>query len=262
MEKIIAFAKSISKPTSPRQSPYDWFYFICVAAMLGLIALVVYLSLKDSKKTLNACYVVSAALMWAGELYKQFVYTFAKNAPSYSWYSFPFQFCSMPLYTYVVAAILKKGKVYDAISAFNATYCLFAGLLVMIAPESVVGKTTCFGIVFQSLLHHVLMVVTGVAALCAYAKDYDLILYRNSFFVFSVTIVIAEILNFLLPAVTGQKVNMFFIGPYIKLNFFVPFLNAFPYPIFVLLYVLVFSEIAAGIMYAAYKFSHRVKKRY
>ena len=79
---------------------------------------------------------------------------------------------------------------------------------------------------------------------------------------FSVTIVIAEILNFLLPAVTGQKVNMFFIGPYIKLNFFAPFLNAFPYPIFVLLYVLVFSEIAAGIMCAAYKFSHRVKKRY
>ena len=73
MEKIIAFAKSISKPTPPRQSPYDWFYFICVAAMLGLIALVVYLSLKDSKKTLNACYVVSAALMWAGELYKQFI---------------------------------------------------------------------------------------------------------------------------------------------------------------------------------------------
>ena len=262
MEKIIEFAKLISKPTPPRPSPYDWFYFVCVAVMLGLIALVVYMSLKDAKKTLGVCYIVSAAVMWAGELYKQFVYTFAKNTPSYSWYSFPFQFCSMSLYTYVIAAILKKGKVYDAISAFNATFCLFAGLLVMAFPDSVVGKTTCFGIVFQSLLHHILMVVTGIAALCVYAKDYDLILYRNSFFVFAITIVIAEILNFLLPAVTGQKVNMFFIGPYIKLNFFVPFINAFPYPIFVLLYVLVFSEIAAGIAYSAYKISHRVKKRY
>ena len=262
MEKIIKLEKVISKPTPPRQSPYDWFYFVCVAVMLALIALVVYMSIKDAKKTLAVCYIVSAALMWTGEIYKQFVLTFAKDTPSYNWYYFPFQFCSVPLYTYVIAAILKKGKIYDAISAFNATFCLFAGLLVIIAPESVVGNTTCFGIVFQSLLHHILMVVTGVAALCAYAKNYDLILYRNSFFIFAITIVIAEILNFLLPAVTGQKVNMFFIGPYIKLSFFAPFINAFPYPIFVLLYVLVFSEIAAGIAYSAYKISHHVKKRY
>lgn len=260
MEKIIEFAKAISLPSSPKQNPYDWFYFMWIAIMLALCALAIYFTLKDSEKTLRVCCIISAAAMWTGELYKQFVYTFAKNNPSYEWYSFPFQFCSMPLYTYVLAAILKKGKIYDALSLFNGTYCLIAGFLVMIFPASV--SSSMLGISIQSMLHHVLMVVTGVVALISYAKKVDLNLYLYSLLIFGITVTVAEILNFLLPAVTGQKVNMFFIGPYIKLPIFEPFINAFPYPVFVLLYVLVFSELAAGLSLAAKKLSNVKLKRH
>ncbi len=61
--------------------------------------------------------------MWTGEIYNQFVFTFAKDNPSYSRYSFPFQFGSMPLYTYVTAVgiflIISKDTLNDKSAAIS-----------------------------------------------------------------------------------------------------------------------------------------------
>ena len=42
-------------------------------------------------------------------------------------YYFPMQFCSTPIYTITLCAILGKGKLYDWLSIYNGTFCLFAG---------------------------------------------------------------------------------------------------------------------------------------
>lgn len=264
MEKIIKFADKLSLVTDYVPQPYDWFHFIWLALLLGSIAVVLFFSLKDDKKTLYISYVVSVSVMWFGELIKQFLSTYTTNSNPepgvYNWYNFPFQFCSTPLYTFLLAAILKKGKIYDYLSAYNSTYCLFAGLTVMIMPSTVfTGSMT---INFQSMIHHILMITTAVAGLRVYAKKFDLSLYTGAFAVFMVNFAIAEILNFTIPPLTGQDVNMFFIGLMDNVKYLTPFRKAFPYPIFAGLYALVFSEIAAGIAYGSYRLAHKKKKFY
>lgn len=262
MEKIYKFAHSLSLWTEFVPKPYDWFHLTWLVLLLGGVALVFFFSLKDDKKTLYISYIVSASIMWVGELVKQFLSTYDSSPVGvYRWYDFPFQFCSTPLYTFLLAAILKKGKIYDYLSAYNSTYCLFAGLIVMLTPSTVFSHSMTIN--FQSMIHHILMITTAVAGLRVYAKKFDLSLYRGAFIVFMINIVIAEILNFAIPPLTGQEVNMFFIGPYMdNVIYLTPFRKAFPYPIFVGLYVLVFSEIAAGIAYGAHRLAYKKKKFY
>lgn len=262
MEKIYKFAHSLSLWTEFVPKPYDWFHLTWLVLLLGGVALVFFFSLKDDKKTLYISYIVSASIMWVGELVKQFLSTYDSSPVGvYRWYDFPFQFCSTPLYTFLLAAILKKGKIYDYLSAYNSTYCLFAGLIVMLTPSTVFSHSMTIN--FQSMIHHILMITTAVAGLRVYAKKFDLSLYRGAFIVFMINIVIAEILNFAIPPLTGQEVNMFFIGPYMdNVKYLTPFRKAFPYPIFVGLYVLVFSEIAAGIAYGAHRLAYKKKKFY
>lgn len=262
MEKIYKFAHSLSLSTKYLPKPYDWFHFIWLVLLLGGVALVFFFSLKDDKKTLYISYIVSASVMWVGELVKQFLSIYDSSPVGvYSWYNFPFQFCSTPLYTFLLAAILRKGKIYDYLSAYNSTYCLFAGFTVMIMPSTVFSHSMTIN--FQSMIHHILMMTTAVAGLRVYAKKFDLSLYTGAFAVFMINFAIAEILNFIIPPLTGQEVNMFFIGPYMdNVKYLTPFRKALPYPIFAGLYALVFSEIAAGIAYGSYRLAYKKKKFY
>ncbi len=47
-----------------------------------------------------------------------------------------------------------------------------------------------------------------------------------------------------------------------NVTYLTPFKKAFPYPIFAGLYVLVFSELAAGIAYGSYRIAYKKKKFY
>lgn len=259
MDTVIKIAKFLRFDAETSRRPFDLFHILWLIATVLCVALVVFLSIKDDKKTLYVSYVVSSAIMWFGEAYKQFVTTFANDVPSYNWYFFPFQFCSLPLYTYLAAAIIKKGKAYDYLTAFNSTYCLFAGTLVLLTPNSVFS--TSIAISAQSMLHHMLMVTTAVAGLRSYSKKFNLSLYTGAFCIFFSSIIIAEILNFGIPAAFGQDVNMFFISARMdNVAYLSPFKAAFPHPLFVALYVVVFAELSAAITYLSFKLSTRKKK--
>ena len=73
---------------------------------------------------------------------------------------------------------------------------------------------------------------------------------------------IAEVLNFAIPVLTTQKVNMYFISKGMDLD--MPILShvkrAFPYWVFVGMYALVYTEIAIGVAYLFYKLANRKKK--
>ncbi len=166
------FVRVIQIPTANGQRLQEYGLFHCIFFALTIAAMVfaVIYTLKKGEKNLYFLYVLSSVLMWVGELYKQFCYSFKTGTFHYEWYFFPWQFCSTPLYTFLFCAIAKKGKLYDAVSAYNATYALFAGTCVMLYPSTLVNN---YGISFQSLLHHALMMITGVSALVLYAKKFS-----------------------------------------------------------------------------------------
>ena len=247
------FVRVIQIPTANGQRLQEYGLFHCIFFALTIVAMVfaVIYTLKKGEKNLYFLYVLSSVLMWVGELYKQFCYSFKTGTFHYEWYFFPWQFCSTPLYTFLFCAIAKKGKLYDAVSAYNATYSLFAGTCVMLYPSTLVNN---YGISFQSLLHHALMMITGVSALVSYAEKFSVKLFFESFLVYCILFVIAIILNFAIPAITGQKVNMYFVSKTFpgKDNPFGIFQKAYPYPIFLIVYTLLFTEFAALIAHVAY----------
>ena len=69
------------------------------------------------------------------------------------------------MYIFLIAALIKKGKVQDSLFAFLGTYALFAGLAVMLYPNDVF--TTTIGINIQTMVHHGLMLVGGVYILAS-----------------------------------------------------------------------------------------------
>ena len=212
------------------------------------------------KKLLNYLYLIAVIIMLVGEIYKQLVLSFLTGKFLYQWYYFPLQFCSTPIYTYLLATILKKGKLYDWLGGYHSTYCIFAGLTVMAFPSSVYSHH--LGIYVQSMIHHSLMIWVGVCALKTYAKTFNVKQFLGAFGVFVIFLTIAEIFNLLIPTLTGQPVNMYFIGN--SMNIDLPILshvkNAFPYPFFVFIYILVYTEISIGLAFLFYKIANKKKK--
>ena len=267
--QLVDLRNKLVFPTDHRLTPYGPFHLVCIFITLAGMAFAVYLTLKKPEKTLYVLFIVSSILMWLGEGYKQFVESFASGKFYYNWYYFPFQFCSTPLFVYPLCCILKKGKVYDALSLYTGTYCLFAGAsVVFISPTTVLGSGNgYYGIATQSMLHHTLMMTTGVSALVYSAKKISVKLFLGNIGVYLVLLTIAEILNFGLPVWTGQQVNMYFIAKNYTagdnpLGYFRDYYcsTVFGYPLLVIVYSLIFTEVACLFAYVAYLIAkHREK---
>ncbi len=229
--------------------------------LLTLIGTLISLRLVDyhDDKVLYFLFVFSFIIMAIGEVYKQVILTFVNGEGTYEWYSFPLQFCSSPLYVYFLALILKKGRIYDGLAVFSGGYCTFGGLLVLLVPSSVFGRN--IGVNVQSMLHHSLMVITGVVALKTYARTITAKKFISGVLVFVAFMVVAESSNYIIPALFNQEVNMCFIA---KGVYTVPALDiikrTLPYPLFVFLYCLVYTEIAVGLFYISYKVQSKKRK--
>ena len=257
-EKTLNLIKQIGFFVENEPSAFGIFHLCWLAATV--LAILFALKFYD-KKMLNLAYTVTAVVMIIGEVYKQIVLSFNQTGDfKYQWYFFPMQFCSTPIYTFTLCALLRKGKLYDWLSVYNGTYCLFAGFTVLMLPDTVYSNY--LGVCVQSMLHHVLMVIVGVIALKTYVKNLSVKLFLGSFGVFLFFFVIAEILNFLIPLITSQPVNMYFISKGMDLD--MPILShvkeAFPYWVFVSMYALVYTEIAIGIAYLFFKLSNKKTK--
>lgn len=261
-QKLAELRNKLSFLADHRLAPFGAFHCVCLAVTLISMVLAVYFTIKKPDKTLYFFFVLSTVVMWLGEAYKQFYESFPNGKFVYQWYYFPFQFCSTPLYVYLLCSILKKGKLYDALSLYSGTYCLFAGATVLlISPTTVLGTGNGnYGIATQSMLHHTLMMATGASALTYSAKrGITVKLFLQNILVYLSLLAIAEILNFGLPVWTGQNVNMYFISASYPtegnpLGVFRDYYAATPfgYPLLVIVYSLVFTEVACLFAFIAY----------
>ena len=235
--------KKMTTPTPYGDINSSWFHY------LSLIIIFVFTyfftkSLKNnSKEKLNKKLLIILIVLVVFEVYKQLIFSYESNW-EYQWYAFPFQFCSVPIYTIFVALMTKNEKVRDGILTFLATYSLFAGAAVVLYPGDVF--TEIIGINIQTMIHHGLMVVLGFGLL-----RYQISLKNRSFYraiaVFMTLILIAIILNFYFNTFINDGVfNMFFINPKFEnhlpiLKDIQPHVNSL---IFILIYGFSFTFIA------------------
>lgn len=151
----------VLEATMERPTMYGWFHLMWFGIVLLAIVVLCLVVRVPRRQTNNRVVLVCGVLMLLFEIYKQIVFTHSSDGTwEYQWYAFPFTFCSLPMYTMLLAAILRKGKVHDALLAFLATYGLLGGLCVYLFPSTVFIET--IGINIQTMVHHGCQIVVGV----------------------------------------------------------------------------------------------------
>lgn len=250
-----AFEKILYVLSAEMELPqsYQLFHIISIISVFAVAAVICFAFRKASAKTEKIILMSTWGLLVLLEIYRQLVFSvnFKETVYwEYRWDSFPFQFCSSPLYLLPFAALPKNENFRDVIRMFFATFSLFAGLAVVFYPDDVFS--TYIGISIQAMIHHGAMVVIGIFIGGRLVREGKMAISRfiKASVVFYGLVIIALIMNLLAPLVTDMTFNMFFIGPNFPCHLVILdqiYANA-PYPLFLLIYMLGFT-LAAFIMF-------------
>lgn len=240
-----------------------------------ILGIVIFLSIKflknPSRKTVNIVMLVSGIIMILLEVFKElsFVVTFNEELQiyEYSWYAFPFQFCSTAMYVMVLVPLFKEGKIRQALLAFLASYSIFGGLTVYAYPEQVF--VSHLGVCIQTMVHHGLQIAVGVWLLASGVVKINYKSLINGSYVFFVLFAIAFLMNvsfYNLHICDGHAFNMFYIGPYYECTlplvsmFYPKEFNIIGYILFLLLYIVGFIAASGVILLIAYGIQKLVMK--
>ena len=232
---------------------YGWFHILFFALSVAAGVLLCKYK-KPTDQFANKLVLFTALLSIVLEVYKQVNYTFSYDGPvitgDYQWYAFPFQFCSTPMYVGLLAGILRRGKIRDALVTYLATYALFGGLVVMIYPAQVFIDT--IGINIQTMICHGSMLTVGIYLLGSQYIKLEHKSVLKAIPVFAVLVTMATVMNEI-AAATGllesETFNMFFISRHCEgtLPLYSNVQGVVPYPWCMIIYVLIFT-LAAYLM--------------
>ena len=198
-----------------KPSLYGWKHLIFLALMIvGVV--VVFVTCKNlSEKQFKILMLTLGIILLVLELFKQLVFSYdsATNTWEYDWKQFPFQFCSTPMYVMFLVGLLKECKFRDYLCSFLATFGIFAGVIVMFYPSTVLSAVAfrfC-----QSMIHHSLMVIGGMIVVVSKKIKFEHKTILKSMLVFAIFLVIAVIMNIVFHlSGNSASFNMFYVGPF------------------------------------------------
>lgn len=240
------------KPEAYQSFSKSWFHYLSlVITLLVIIMLTRKFKVADDKK-LKSILLVFGIMMIILEIYKQIIFTYQANA--YQWYAFPFQFCSTPMYLFIIYGLNKNHKVDQYLLSFLATYSTFAGIAVMLYPADVFIET--IGINIQTMVHHGLMAAVGFSLLITKFK-LSIKYFLKGSAVFAILMTLAMIMNniFNMQGIDATF-NMFFINE--RFGSHLPILMDIeplvPHLAFLAIYLFGFSFVASIIFMIGYLF--------
>ena len=195
---------------------FGWFHMLSLALTVLITFLLCFRHREDQPERVRKVVLGTALLTILLEIYKQINYSFSYTDGitfDYQWYAFPFQFCSTPMYVGLLAGLLKKGKLQDALYAYLATFAVFAGACVMIYPGDVFVGTT--GINIQTVICHGSMIVIGVYLMYTGTVKLEHRTVMKAMAVFACTVSMAVIMNeiaYFSGLLEREVFNMFFVS--------------------------------------------------
>lgn len=225
--------------------PFGWFHLIFLTLTVLACAFAVCKCRNITEKQLRKVLLITSITLIVLEIYKQInsAYSVEEDAWSYTWSAFPFQFCSSPLYIMPLAVVIRRERLRNRLYAFLASYCLVAGLVVMLYPSTVFTETV--GVNFQTMLHHGAMIVIAVLLLASNRVCLNFRGLISALPVFFILCAMAMAMNglYILWGDSEQNFNMFYISPAGEppADFLVTLLEYIPYIIYLLGYLAFFT---------------------
>ena len=226
---------------------FGWFHIVSLTATVMITVALCYRHKKDSPNRVRTVVFGTAVLVALAEIYKQINYSFSYTdgiAFDFQWYAFPFQFCSTPMYAGLLAGVLPKGKLQEALYAYLATFAVFAGVCVMIYPGDVFVGT--IGINVQTVICHGSMICVGVYLLYTGTVKLEHRTIMKAMAVFACTVSMAILFNeiaYWAGLLDREVFNMFFISRHCAPSLPVYSLvqAVVPYPWCLLIYIVGFT---------------------
>lgn len=227
-----------------RPTPYGWFHIMFIVLSLLLIFILYKLRNKYSEKQLKIVLAIYGIGTFILELLKQILwsYDFSLNTWDYTWYSAPFQFCTMPMYISLICLFLNKSKLRDSFLSFIAFYTILGSFMTMILPDSCFVSDILINI--HTMYMHCFSFVLSIYLLMNEIKPTKNNLIKG-FYVFLGCVFIALLLDisfYKLGFIGDETFNMFYISPYFEstLPVFDIIYKKVPYLLFLLIYIIVF----------------------
>ena len=212
-EKILAVLSTMAEPPPM----YGWYHIMCWVLTFAFAVLFCFLYKKGIIKRVNAVVVSISVIVLVFEIYKMIVVGFYLGEGVeyvFPWRSFPWQFCSMPMYIGLLVGV-SRGKFQNALYCFLATYAVFAGTAVMIYPGDVF--TEMIGVNIQTMICHGSMLTIGIFLYYTGCVKAELKTLFKAMPVFIGCVVSAIVLNDIVYIwdLSGENsFNMFYISPY------------------------------------------------
>ena len=247
---------------------FSWFHLLSLALMvLMTVAVCKIWGTKHDPKTERRVIGVFAALLVLCEVFKQlFWFEFYGY---YRWEIFPFQFCSVPIYISVFAALVPSDKVREVCYRFLAFFGIIGGIAVMAVPTAVL-YTYFVSISIHSMVWHAILIAMGAFLIVSrgYGRNFKellapFIMYLGCI----VTAIIGNILVYKLHLGTdacqpGDNLSMFYISPYYPTQLPVlGIVQEFSYPLFVVCYIAFFSALTLLVWFTANRAWKAVDKK-
>lgn len=138
---------------------YGWFHLIIIVINVCITIVFIRRYKNHNEKQVKMTVFYFGLFFFFLELYKQLFINVFEDRSSYNWSTFPFQFCSTPIYICLLTPVFKE-KIREYLYQFMGFYYTIAGLSVMVVPDSVI--TSEVTITMQSLLWHGAMITLGV----------------------------------------------------------------------------------------------------
>ena len=261
------FEKTLYILQSQMETPkaFGWFHLIWI--FISIFSLIIFFKLrkKYSEKQLKivlGVYGITALIL---ELLKQLIWSFnydiANNVVSwdYQWYAAPFQLCTTPIFVSIICLFFKDGKVRNSLLSYMTFVTILGSFMTIIIPDSCFVSDILINI--HTMWLHCGSFVVSVYLIMSGAVKIERKNLINSFKVFLIFVVIAEILNiavYNMNVLNGEEFNMYYISPYFVsgLPVFNILQEKLPFIIYLAIYIIAIC-LGASVVYGICKFKKK-----
>ncbi len=151
-------------------------------------------------------------LLFASELWKQWVLTFILNDGVYDFWYFPFQLCSIPMYLLLVLPLFRNNSHTKVIFTFLMDYSLLSGIFVFFDTSGM--RYPLISLTIHSYVWHIVLIMIGIGSGITLYRFYssNFASFGKATGLFISCAVIAQCLN--LSIGSHAQINMFYINPF------------------------------------------------
>ena len=225
-----------------------WFHILWIIFVVVSILILFLTRKKHNEKRLKLILGTYGIIAFILELLKQLIWAFNYDSITnvvtwdYEWYSAPFQLCTTPIFISLICLFLKNNKLRKSLLSYMAFVTILGSLVTLIIPDSCFTSDILINI--HTMWLHCGSLVVSVYLLMSREVEINKKNLINSFIVFLVFVVIAEVLNITIynsGILNGETFNMFYISPYFitHLPVFKTVQESVPFIIYLLFYIVV-----------------------